>query len=385
MAAPSYHLVQRSVCSPSHIKRLAAKRLEQSNRREIVVLPSSRLTPPRLPPMSDNEPNNVTPIHGAANAHSLASMLIPEAVNPDEVREHLRAVMDSDRNITQAKVSRESGVSSATVSQFLSRTYPGDLPAVAAKLARWLASLAERNKAASLPAAPGWVETRQAARILGALRYAQIGNDIAVIYGPAGVSKTATAAHYARVSPNTFIVTMTPAQGGLTAALKAIYDTVGLREANLTAAAMNRLICNRLRGCEGLLIIDEAQHLGHLALDQIRSIHDATGIGLAFIGNEQVFTVMSGGARAAYLDRLHSRVGKWLPLKGPTEADIDIVVKAWGINDSACRAQIRAVAQRPGALRVLTKVLRLASAAAAAAGRPLCCDDVAAAIKELGA
>jgi len=367
--------------APSRCRSIATRYAQQSHR-ESIPLASLRLTPrPLMSNESLDPPSNVTPISAAL----LASTLTPEVVDPEEVRERLRAAMDADRSLTQARVSRESGVSSATVSQFLSRTYPGDLPAVAGKLSRWLASLAERSKAAALPAAPGWVETRQAQRILAALRYAQIGNDIVVIYGPAGTSKSETCRHYARVAPNTFVVTMTPAQTGLTAALNAVYDALGLREARLTASAMHRLICTRLRGCGGLLVIDEAQHLGHLALDQIRSIHDATGIGLALVGNEQVFTIMSGGQRAAYLDRLHSRVGKWLALKAPTEADIDALVKAWGIDDGDCRQQIRAVAQRPGALRVLTKVLRLASASAAAAGRALCCDDVSAAVKELGA
>ncbi len=345
------------------------------------------MTEQAAPPESESEllpvPSNVTPINTVAFA--LASALAPEVADPDEVREQLRTAIDGDRSLTQARISRESGVSSTTVSQFLSRTYPGDLPAVATKLNRWLASLAERSQVAALPAAPSWVETKQAKRIFGALRYAQLAADIVVIYGPAGVSKTETCRHYAKVSSNTFVVTMSPAQAGLTAALNAVYDAVGLKEARLTAAAMSRMICQRLRGSGGLLIIDEAQHLGHLALDQIRSIHDATGIGVALVGNEQVFTVMSGGQRAAYLDRLHSRVGKWLPLKGPAEADVDAVLKAWRIDDAECRKQIRDVAQRPGALRVLTKVLRLASASAAAAGRHLCCDDVASAIKELGA
>lgn len=385
MPQPTYLLAGRDRFGASQKIRLASKAAKRAFYLEAKSLEPFRLTPRPFMTEHTDPPSNVTPIGTAMTAATLASMLTPEAVDPDEVREQLRAAFDADKSLTQARLSRESGVSSATVSQFLGQTYPGDLSAIAAKLARWLASLAERNRAAALPAAPGWVETKQAARIFGALRYAQIGSDIVVIYGPAGVSKSETCRHYAKVSPNTFVVTMTPAQGGLTAALSAVYEAVGLKEARLTAAAMNRLICQRLRGSEGLLIIDEAQHLGHLALDQLRSIHDATGIGLALVGNEQVFTVMSGGQRAVYLDRLHSRVGKWLGLKGPAESDIDALIKAWQINDTSCRAQIRAVAQRPGALRVLTKVLRLASAAAAAAGRPLCCDDVAAAIKELGA
>ena len=384
MAMPFRSLATRGAVAsltPSQKKRAAAEALEQSNRRENASLPSFRLTPRPLMSETIEPPSNVTPIHAAA----LAGTYIDSTVEPDLVRDQIRAAIDGDRTITQARVARESGVSGTTVSQFLSDSYPGDRAAVATKLARWLASLAERTKAAELPSAPVWFETGQTQRILSTLRYAQLANDMVVIYGPAGVSKSQSCKRYAAVSPNVFVVEMSPAQAGLTAALKAVYEAFGLKDGSYTAAQMNKLICQRLKGSEGLLIIDEAQHLGHMALDQIRSIHDATGIGIALVGNEQVYTVMTGGTRAAYLDRLFSRIGKRLALKAPAEADVDALIKAWRIDDAACRTQIRAVAQRPGALRVLTKVLRLASATAAAAGRPLCCEDVNAAIKELGA
>lgn len=384
MGMPVRSLATRAAVAsltPSQQKRAAAEALEQSNRRENADLPSFRLTPRPLMSETIDPPSNVTPIHAAA----LAGTSIDSTIDPDLVRDQVRAAIDGDRTITQARVARESGVSGTTVSQFLSDSYPGDRAAVATKLARWLASLAERTKAAMLPAAPTFVETAQTQRIISTLRYAQMGPDMVVIYGPAGVSKTKACERYASISPNTFLVTMTPAQSGLTAALKAVYEAVGLKDCSLTAAQMNKLICQRLKGSEGLLIIDEAQHLGHMALDQIRAIHDATGIGIALVGNEQVYTVLTGGSRAAYLDRLFSRIGKRLALKAPAETDIDALIKAWRIDDAACRAHIRAVAQRPGALRVLTKVLRLASATAAAAGRAMCCDDVTAATKELGA
>src|ERR1035437_1267786 len=53
-------------------------------------------------------------------------------------------------------------------------------------------------------------------------------------------------------------------------------------------------------GTGGLLVIDEAQHLSVAALDQIRSIHDATDLGIALVGNQQVYARLTGGNRAAY-------------------------------------------------------------------------------------
>ena len=47
------------------------------------------------------------------------------------------------------------------------------------------------------------------------------------------------------------------------------------------------MIVQGLRGREGLLIIDEAQHLLLPALESLRSIHDATACGLVLMGNEK--------------------------------------------------------------------------------------------------
>jgi DNA transposition AAA+ family ATPase len=119
------------------------------------------------------------------------------------------------------------------------------------------------------------------------------------------------------------------------------------------------------------------------ALDQVRALHDDTGIAIALVGNDGVFARMAGGRNAAQLDRLYSRVGKRLSLRQSTEADITALISAWGIDDAKCRSTLVEIARRPGALRTLTKTLRLASMHAAAEGRAVCCEDVRAAATEL--
>ncbi len=63
--------------------------------------------------------------------------------------------------------------------------------------------------------------------------------------------------------------------------LTRIAQTLGIR----TTGAVHVIEANiveRVRETRGLLVIDEAQHLTHRALDAVRSIHDAAGIGLAW-------------------------------------------------------------------------------------------------------
>jgi DNA transposition AAA+ family ATPase len=313
----------------------------------------------------------------------------PATVDEPDLRQRVLEALEIDPGLTQARIAKEigQGVSGATLSQWLGGSYRGDNAKVEARLAAWYETYQERRARAGLPDAPQWVETSTTQRIESGLRYAQLAQDIVVIYGPAGVSKTKTCQRYATIAPGVVHATMTPATHSVIAALKEIALAMGLRGGELgsSASALQHQLVGRLRGTNGLLIIDEAQHLGIQALDEIRSLHDACLIGVALVGNETVYSRMTGGNRAPYLDRLYSRIGKRVALKGATEADIDALIAAWKIHDTSCRAQIREIARRPGALRVLTKVLRLAASFAAAQGHAICCEDVRAAWKDLGA
>jgi DNA transposition AAA+ family ATPase len=316
--------------------------------------------------------------------HASAAVLTGDDAVSD-LRLRVRAAMDGDKRLTQARISKESGISSAVISQWLSGTYPGDVAAVEQKLLRWIeTTLAQRASQDALPAAPDYIATPTSERVIAALRYAQIAGDIAIVYGGAGLGKSSAVHRYALMAPNVFVATMTPASSGVVPALDEIGDAVNATAIGTGAAKIYREIIKRVRNTQGLLVIDEAQHLNAAALDQIRSIHDATGIGIALVGNEEIYARMTGGHRAAYLDRLFSRIGKRVRLTRSTQVDVTEILKAWHIDEADCREQLYEIASKPGALRGLTKVLRLASMYAAAQNRTLCCDDVRAARRELG-
>lgn len=302
-----------------------------------------------------------------------------------DLRLELRGLMTRERSYNQARIAREAGISATALSQWMSGTYAGDNANVESKVLRWHSSLVAADAAASvMPAAPEFVETPSAVRVLAALKYAQYAGDIAVVYGGAGMSKTTSIIEYGRRSPNVWHATMTPASQGVVTSLEEISEAVHASGATGGAARLHRAVCRRVAGTGGLLVIDEAQHLSTAALDQIRSIHDATGIGIALVGNEAVYARMTGGNRAAYLDRLFSRIGKKVRLLRPAKEDVSALVAAWGIRDAKCNPTLLDIASKPGALRGLTKTLRLASMHAAAEGRTVSCGDVKTAWRELG-
>lgn len=302
-----------------------------------------------------------------------------------DIRDQIRQLMDSDKRLSQAKIAKQADMSPTTLSQWLSGTYAGDNAAIEKKLQLWVdTTQAARARADVMPAAPDYVATPTAERVIAALRYAQVAGDIACVYGGAGLGKTTGILRYRTAAPNVWHATMTPASASVVPALEEIAEAVGVSNTVGGATRLHRAICRRIANAGGLLVIDEAQHLSVAALDQVRSIHDATGVGIALVGNESVYARMTGGNRAAFLDRLFSRIGKRVRLVKSTQGDIEALLDAWGIDDDKCRAQLVDIATKPGGLRGLTKVLRLASMHAMAATRALCCDDVRAAWRELG-
>lgn len=301
----------------------------------------------------------------------------------NETRELVRAEMERG-GLSQKQVARESNVSQTRLNQWLNGNYSGDNEAIAETMSQWLRTRTDRlSGRALMPDAPNWVGTHTARRVEESFIYAHMAGDVAVIYGGAGLGKTYTAEYYRKNNPNVWIATMTAASSSLPAALERIALAVGIREVPMGALRIEGAIIERVKGTGGLLIVDEAQHLTKTALEGIRGVQDATSIGLALMGNESVYTQLTGGARQAHFAQLFSRLGRKLRLNHPVSKDIDVILDAWNIKSSV-REFCRSIARQNGALRGLTKTLRLASMMAAGEGVELAGDHVKTAWKELG-
>ena len=208
-------------------------------------------------------------------------------------------------------------------------------------------------------ALPTWVETPTATRIMGALSYAQALPDIAVVCGGSGIGKTYAARQYASTGAHVWIATMTPATSGVVPALEEVCAAIGIPAAN-GAAPLHRAIVQRITGGAGLLIVDEAQHLIPAALDQLRGIHDASGIGLVLLGSRDLHTRMAGGDAATTLERLRGRIGRRLALGASTASDAEAMAEACDVPAGGARKLLGEVAAKAGGLRSVAKLLRLA-------------------------
>ena len=303
----------------------------------------------------------------------------------------LRLVAQEMRDfaLSQVQAAREVGISSATLSQWLQGKYAGNTEAVAEKLVQWL-EMREKRKAthASLPAAPAFLHTPTARKILDTLSFAQLTGDIACVYGAAGMGKSTTIRYYAEHHSNAWVVEMSTDCKGTLAALEEIALALGVRDMPSISARLRRELVARLRGTGGLLIIDEAQHLSIDALNCLRRIHENTwldgtnGIGLVLCGNEVVVSRLTGGKRVENFAQLFSRIGKRLRIARPVAGDIGALVDHYAVSDPNARRMLSEIAANPGALRGVVKTLRLASMYA---GRnPVDCEHIKAAWDNLG-
>jgi DNA transposition AAA+ family ATPase len=220
---------------------------------------------------------------------------------------------------------------------------------------------------------------------MSVLTYAQMAADLAVIYGGPGVGKTRTISHYQKTSPNVWIATMTPDCSTVPAMIEEIADAFGLHGGGtVSSSRMRRAMCRKMRGTTGLLIVDEAQHLGNNAIEELRSIHDATEIGVVLAGNESVYSRLTGGHRAAHFAQIFSRIGKKLRLNRPVKGDVIALAEALNVTGSAERDLLLDIAQKPGALRGVVKTVRLAGMFAAGAGVTVTEEHIRSAWRDLG-
>jgi DNA transposition AAA+ family ATPase len=188
---------------------------------------------------------------------------------------------------------------------------------------------------------------------------------LVLIYGGAGVSKTTTAKRYQHENtPGAYYVSLHGLKSP-TAMLREIAAHVyppALADSYRNRAIERALADHLMPG--DLLLLDECQSLRADALDTTRFFLDEAGVGLVLMGNERVFSTIAGDKSSAMFGPMHSRIGMRLRIPCPTEADVDAVLKSFGVSDGAAREYGRHLGTGPLGLRGMVRILRQARIAA---------------------
>lgn len=280
----------------------------------------------------------------------------------------IEAVLDAmdRRGMSQRALARLLDVAVSSLSRWLGGANVECDAEIRERATKWLASLEVSAAATAGDPTEGehqFLATPTSERILSALAYAKANGDMVAVYGAPGVGKTRSILRFRATYSNVWHATVTPASATVVPALEEVCEAVGLRDLSGGARRLSRAIQARVRDVGGLIVIDEAQHLATTAVEELRAIHDATGVGLALVGNETSYARLTGGARAAQYAQIYSRLGMRLYVPPPGQRDVALFCETWHVKDKRAVEILERVAQRPGGLRSVTKVLRLASAA----------------------
>lgn len=279
-----------------------------------------------------------------------------------DLRTEIKAELENTPGMSQAKASTQIGFSPAILSTWLRGEYKGDNTKVEKQLRAWLDGRRRKVAAArKVPAGIAWFEGPTAASVYQALDFAQTMADLVVICGGAGLGKTTTAEHYQGANSAVWYARMSPSSSTSSSCLTEVAEALGIRPRRGEGARqILKSIIRKVRETDGLIIIDEAQELEKPALEELRAIHDEAKIGLALIGNESVYMQLTGGTRAAHYAQLFSRIGMRVRLDKPKKSDVSALAKSWGIEDPEAVELLEKIAQQAGALRMVTKTIKLA-------------------------
>ncbi len=297
-----------------------------------------------------------------------AQTMAPDDMDESAVRAEFQSVVDTDGR-TLTAIANEVGIAYSTLAAWRTGKYAGDNAKVTAAARAWLTRRVARSRATMvLPANPGFVMTKTAGEIIDVLEAAQSLGRMAVVVGAPGTGKTMAFRQYRRTYPQVvWIATMQPCHTTSSAVLREIAVTLGLPQEH-AAADISRSITRRLLDTQGLLIIDEAQHLPPPALDQVRSIHDVAEIGVVLGGNAGLMTKLGAIQRMPDLAQIFSRIALRYDRKRVLKADATALLDAWGIDHEGARTELLGIALKPGGARVMVHVLTQAFVMASAAG-----------------
>lgn len=235
---------------------------------------------------------------------------------------------------------------------------------------RTLFSEIDQERSAGKSREPEWIDTPTGNEIIMALELTRSRPTMSVIEGSPGIGKTKAIKHYLaevrrKEGFNAPVWYVTANENCCTshALLHLIAEQVARDYGGKTSNdVLMRELIQRMDGTNGLLIIDEAQHMdtgeakGKQALNSMRTFYDQAGIGIAYVGSDEIYK----GLNSKGLAQLSSRIGYRLGIKNNKPEDVEAVMQKWRIFGRKEREFCITLGTGKGGLRGLTRILNLA-------------------------
>lgn len=280
----------------------------------------------------------------------------------------------------QSAISKELGLSTGTLSQFLSGNYTGSNEEVARKVSQFLEL--ERQRQCRTPPPSFTREIRNTQLVYSDLNYLRITNRISLIIGAAGSGKTTALKHYANENNGVVYVQADVTKSSPRAALNLIVKAMGSKKCGTSSEMLDTLI-DELKDTNRLIIIDEAQHLTERSFDTLRALNDSAGVGLVYAGTPDILNRMYGRHEADF-DQVHSRIGYICKLNNRySKEDIQHIFGDFNLDKTIIK-YLYNVSSRKGGLMTAINIFRLANDIAKTSGEELTVQHLEYAAKNVG-
>lgn len=186
-------------------------------------------------------------------------------------------------------------------------------------------------------------------------------SDIGLVHGPAGIGKTTACQRYAASHKTVIHFTGTEGNGMAYGVINGIASGLDMRKWDASKKKKTEFLYNKLNGSERLILIDNAQRLNMSGLRWLFDFHDATGVSVALVGNDDVLERLKGN------DQMTSRIGFKQNISDSTgrgewldKASDRMVAAMWPKAAKEIGLLAREAAHKDGLLRTLNKQLRIA-------------------------
>ena len=205
-----------------------------------------------------------------------------------------------------AKAGRMISRSTALVSQYINKVYPGNI----SEVEKDIETLLRREEDLELTMrSPSFCSTSASILIWEVLEYCDQRHRMGVVIAESGSGKSETAKEYQRQNRATMIVTANATTKTLGATMRLLTEHVGGRPKTNTIDDMLNKVLNRLKGSGRLIIIDDAHFIPWAGLEVIRKLYDCAGVGVVYLGQEELYHQMTGNTNKARLfDQIYSRI-----------------------------------------------------------------------------
>jgi len=266
---------------------------------------------------------------------------------------------------TQTQIAKETSLSTATVSQFLSGTYNGDNEKTAATLMKYLRVAQEQQKL--ITSESFYRELKNTKISMGAADYAHKKCEIVLLSGAAGAGKTTALKHYVDETAGVIFITANSCTTSAAAILTEITLKLGRTPKTKKQLLMKELV-SCLQDSKRLIIVDEADHLTFSALQALRNLNDEAGVGILLAGNDRIYNQMVCGVKSGEFDQLRTRI--FARPKVCNEYSIEEIQGVFGVTDLESVKLLLEVAQAQS-LRTARKMYNAALELARMKKQPL--------------